>query len=459
MISELNIYKNKKVFFSGIGGVSMSSLALILKDNGFSVCGSDRSESSNTKRLQEAGISVTIGQSADNITSDIGLVVRTAAVSMESDEIKKAIAMDIPVMERCELLGYVMKAYRNRLNICGTHGKTTTTSMVSLILIHAGLKPTVTIGGDFSKIGGNLLIGNNDYFVCEACEYVESFLSFYPSDTVILNIEEDHLDYYKDLEHIKSAFYKFSDKTEKLIVANGDDENVRDVVGRLKNKNVVLFGIENGKYTAKNIKAEKHTTEYDLHCDGVFLGKITLKVPGIHNVLNSLSAAALCLENGVDIASVKSALFDFGGADRRMQYKGEYNGAEIYDDYAHHPTEIETTINSARQKRPKRLVVLFQPHTYTRTVAFEKEFKEVLSKADLVYVADVYAAREKNPGNVTSETLTCGLKNSVYAGQLDNAFEIIKSEIKEGDLFITVGAGDVYKVADRLIEEKRGAMV
>jgi len=459
MVLELEIYKQKKVFFSGIGGVSMSSLALILRDNGFTVCGSDRTESENTKRLRESGIPVVIGQTAENITDDIGLVVRTAAVSMESEEMKTAAEKNIPIMERCTLLGYIMKAYKNRFNISGTHGKTTTTSMVALILIHAGVKPTVTVGGNFSKIGGNLLIGEKDYFVCEACEYVESFLEFFPSDTIILNVEEDHLDYYKDIEHIKSAFYKFGDLTQNIIAINGDDENAVEVAKSLEHKKVVMFGLKNGKYIAKNVKAEKLTTQYDLYCDNVFLAKITLKVPGIHNVLNSLAAATLCLENGIDISYVKSGLFDFCGADRRMQYKGEYNGAYIYDDYAHHPTEIETTIASARQKRPKRIVVLFQPHTYTRTVAFEKEFRDVLKKADVVYVADIYAAREKNPGNVSSESLALGMENALFAGSLENAYEMIEKELKAGDMFITVGAGDVYKVAEKLIEKSCAGVV
>lgn len=435
----------------------MSSLALILKNNGFSVFGSDRVESDNTKKLKAEGIPVIIGQVSENITDNIGLVVRTAAVSEKSDEIQTALKKGIAVMERCTLLGLVMKAYEKRFNISGTHGKTTTTSMVALILMHAGLKPTVTVGGDFREIGGNLLIGEKKYFVCEACEYVESFLEFFPSDTVILNVEEDHLDYYRDIEHIKSAFLKFADKTEKLIVINGDDENASAIMEKIKDKKdkkIVSFGIKNGKYTARNIKPERLMTEYDLYCDNVFLAKITLKVSGMHNVLNSLAASALCLENGIDISSVKSALFDFEGTERRMQYKGEYNGADIYDDYAHHPTEIMTTIASAHQKSPKRLVLLFQPHTYTRTIAFKQEFIKALSNADKVYIADIYAAREKNPGNVSSEGLTEGIKNSVYAGSLDNAYEMIKDELRSGDIFITVGAGDVYKVGERLLAKR-----
>lgn len=451
MVAELEIYKNKKVFFSGIGGVSMSSLALILKDNGFLVCGSDRAENANVKKLKDKGINIIIGQTAENITDDIGLVVRTAAVSTESDEMKKAEALGIPIMERCTLLGYVMKAYKNRFNICGTHGKTTTTSMVALILIQAGLDPTVTVGGDFKKIGGNLRIGSMNYFVCEACEYVESFLEFYPSDTLILNVEEDHLDYYKDINHIKSAFRKFAQKTEHLIVANGDSQNVIDAVKDLPN--VVFFGLENGKYTAKNIKTERLTTQYDLYCDGVFLAHITLKVAGLHNVVDSLGACALCLENGIDISYIKSALFDFGGADRRMEYKGTFMGADIYDDYAHHPTEIETTVKSARQKCPKRIVALFQPHTYTRTKAFKDDFKRVLSLMDKVYIADIYAAREKNPGNISSRDIADGLNNAVYVGSLENALLMIENELKEGDMFITIGAGDVYKVGESLIKK------
>lgn len=274
---------------------------------------------------------------------------------------------------------------------------------------------------------------------------------------MILNVEEDHLDYYRDIEHIKSAFLKFADKTEKLIVINGDDENASAIMEKIKDKKdkkIVSFGIKNGKYTARNIKPERLMTEYDLYCDNVFLAKITLKVSGMHNVLNSLAASALCLENGIDISSVKSALFDFEGTERRMQYKGEYNGADIYDDYAHHPTEIMITIASAHQKSPKRLVLLFQPHTYTRTIAFKQEFIKALSNADKVYIADIYAAREKNPGNVSSEGLTEGIKNSVYAGSLDNAYEMIKDELRSGDIFITVGAGDVYKVGERLLAKR-----
>lgn len=448
---DLNCYKNKKIFFSGIGGVSMSSLAIILKNNGFSVMGSDRAQSSNTDKLLKCGIDVKIGQIAENITNDIGLIVRTAAVSMDNPEILKGVALGIDIMERSTLLGLVMKDYLNRVNVCGTHGKTTTTSMLALAFIYAGLEPTVTVGGDFKKIGGNLKLGKKDYFICEACEYVESFLEFFPSISVFLNIEADHLDYYKDLEHIKSAFKKFADKTQSMIIANGDDKNVCDVMKKLENKKVVFFGLKNGKYIAKNIKYDRHTTQYDLFVDEVFTAKITLKVAGEHNVYNSLSVCAVCMENGIDIENAKSALFDFEGADRRMQFKGNVNGADIYDDYAHHPTEIRTTIQSVKQKHPKRFIALFQPHTYTRTKALKKEFIEVLGDIEKLYIADIYAAREKDPGDISSKDLCENLKNAVYAGSLENAYNEISKELKEGDIFVTIGAGNVYMVGERIV--------
>jgi UDP-N-acetylmuramate--alanine ligase len=445
-LAEINDYKNEKVFFSGIGGVSMSSLALILKNNGFSVYGSDRESSAVTDKLTANGITVFLTQAAENV-SGAGLIVRTAAVSDDNPEIVRARELNIPVMERSVLLGQIMKSYAERVNIAGTHGKTTTTSMAALILMYAGLKPTVTVGGEFDKIGGNLLIGENDWFVCEACEYVESFLDFFPTASIILNIEEDHLDYYRDIGHIKSAFRKFAEKTEKLIVANGDDANVTDVLK--DNEKTVFFGLKNThgiKYTAKNIIYSKSTTEYDLYCDSVFLAKITLKAAGGHNVSNSLGAATLALELGIDISYIKAGLFDFTGAKRRMEYIGETaENIQVYDDYAHHPTEIKTTVAALKQKKPKRVVMLFQPHTYTRTKAFKNEFKEALSLADKVYVADIYAAREKDPGDIHARDLTDGLPNAEYIGELSAAAEKIAKELKAGDIFVTVGAGDVYK--------------
>jgi UDP-N-acetylmuramate--alanine ligase len=452
-LMDIKDFKQKKVFFSGIGGVSMSSLSMILKNNGYNVLGSDRSTSSITDNLTENGIKVIIGQKKENI-SDIGLVVRTAAVSDDNPEILQAKELGIPVMERSTLLGQVMREYKERINIAGTHGKTTTTSMMGLVLIYAGVAPTITVGGDFAKIGGNLLIGKNDYFVCEACEYVESFLEFYPSASIILNVEEDHLDYYRDITHIKSAFEKFISKTEKIVVANGDDQNIVDIVSNVKDKNIVLFGIDNGKYRAKNIEFSKSITNYDLYCYNVFVGKITLKVAGMHNVLNSLAVGALALELGIDISYIKSGLFDFTGAKRRMEYIGEHRGIQIYDDYAHHPTEIKTTILSLRQKTSGRIVALFQPHTYSRTKSLKNEFIDVLKGFDKLFVSDIYAAREKDLGEIHSKDIICKLKNATYIENLDEAPQIIEKELQKGDIFVTIGAGDVFKIGERILNDE-----
>ena len=453
MTDQLDIknFKQKKVFFSGIGGVSMSSLAMILRHNGYQVLGSDRNLSETADKLMKSGIQVIIGQKKENI-SDVGIVVRTAAVADDNPEIIAAKEKKIPVMERSTLLGQVMREYAERINISGTHGKTTTTAMMGIVLIYAGLAPTITVGGEFSKIGGNLLIGENDFFVCEACEYVESFLQFYPTSSIVLNIEADHLDYYRDIEHIKSAFRKFIEKTEKLVVANGDDPNILDVISDTEDQNIVLFGIENGKYRAKNIEYLKSITNYDLYCDNVFLGKITLKVAGKHNVLNSLAVSALSLELGIDISYVKSALFDFTGTKRRMEYLGDYGDIPVYDDYAHHPTEIETTISSLRQKTTGRIVAIFQPHTYSRTKSLKKEFIKTLSKFDKLFILDIYSAREKDLGEIHSKDLLPALNNATYIGSSENAAAVIERELKKGDIFVTVGAGDVNIIGETLVK-------
>ncbi len=448
--------KNNKIFFSGIGGVSMNALALILKDAGYDIYGSDRATSHITDRLIEKGIPVFIGQKAENVEG-MGLVVRTAAVALDAPEIVRAKELSIPVMERCELLGLIMKQYRERINVCGTHGKTTTTSMVALALMTACKEPTVTVGGDFSEIDGNLLLGKRDYFVCEACEYVESFLKFFPSATILLNIEEDHLDYYRDIAHIRSAFQKFVDKTEHIVVANGDDQNVRLL--EFDGCKTVFFGIESGDYRAENISYLEHSTEYDVTYHGEFLAHISLSVCGKHNVLNSLSVVALCRELKIPPEPVVDAMQKFRGAKRRMEYKGDYHKIPVFDDYAHHPTEIETTVSSLRQKNPKRLVMLFQPHTFTRTRALKDEFIRVLKTADVLLISDIYAAREKDPGNIHSRDLTEQIPASVYTPTLSDAVTYLRGILREGDIFVTVGAGDVFKAGESLLNESKGESV
>ncbi len=442
---------NRKVFFSGIGGVSMNALAILLKENGYEVSGSDRSSSVVTDRLTEKGIPVFIGQKAENVTPDLGLVVRTAAVPMDAPEIVRAIELNIPVMERSTLLGLVMKNYMERINVCGTHGKTTTTSMMALALMRAGKEPTVTVGGDFPQIDGNLLLGKKDYFVCEACEYVESFLEFFPSATILLNIEEDHLDYYRDICHIRSAFQKFVDKTEHIVVANADDENVKLL--SFDGCKTVLYGTTDGDYVAKNIVCNPKNTTYDVEYKGEIIAHVELTVAGRHNVSNSLAVFALCRELGVELEPVLEALREFGGAKRRMEYKGSYKGIPVYDDYAHHPTEIETTISSIRQKQPNRMVMLFQPHTYTRTITLKDDFIRVLKGADVLYITDIYAAREKDTGVVHSRDLVEQIPGAVYVPTLSDAVTELRNTLQEGDIFVTVGAGDVYKAGETLLTQ------
>ncbi len=451
MVTMLGNLKSNQIFFSGIGGVSMNALALILKDAGYEVLGSDRSASAITDRLSEKGISVFIGQKAENITPDLGLVVRTAAVPMDAPEIVRATELGIPVMERCTLLGLVMKQYKNRINISGTHGKTTTTSMMALALMKANTQPTVTVGGDFPQIDGNLLLGEQDFFVCEACEYVESFLEFFPSATILLNIEEDHLDYYRDIAHIRSAFQKFVDKTEEIVVANADDENVKKL--DFTNTRAVFFGIKSGDYRAENIRFYSDRTEYDLTFHGETLANVVLTVAGEHNVLNSLSVFALCRELGIPKEPVLEAIREFGGAKRRMEYKGQYKTVPVYDDYAHHPTEIKTTIASLRQKNPKRLVMLFQPHTYTRTKTLKEDFIRVLKDVDSLYLLDIYAAREKDTGEISSRDLAVNIPNCNYTPTMAEALQELRIHLSEGDVFVTVGAGDVFRVGEELIEK------
>lgn len=446
--------KNSSVYFIGIGGVSMSSLAKLLKFDGHKIYGSDMNLSDNVKKLISDGIEVNIGHAKENI-KDFDMVVYTAAISRDNPELMEAERKNILTVERCDLLGEMMKNYRFPVNISGTHGKTTTTSMISSVFLEAMLNPTVSIGGDFDKIGGNLNIGSKDYFICEACEYVESFLKFYPYATVILNIEADHLDYFKDIEHIKQAFLKFANRTKEdgFVILNGEDKECAKIKDKIE-RTVYTFGLSE-KYDcyAKNITFEKGKPSFDVYYKGEYKGNISLSVYGEHNVLNALSVVLCALIFGIDFESIRRGLYDFSGAKRRFEYKGMYKGAYIYDDYAHHPTEIETTINSAHKKEYNNLYIIFQPHTYTRTAALLEDFAKVLSKAENVILADIYAAREKNTIGITSKDLADKIENSVYLGSFDEIKSYIKSKVQPEDLILTVGAGDVVKIGEELISK------
>lgn len=445
--------KGSSVYFIGIGGVSMSSIAKLLKADGHKVKGSDMNASYNVKSLQNEGIEVYIGHKKENI-EDYDLVVYTAAISSDNPELTEAHTRKLLTVERCDLLGEIMRSYKYPVNISGTHGKTTTTSMVSSIFLEAGLSPTVSIGGDFNKIGGNLNIGTKEYFICEACEYVESFLKFYPYFTVILNIEADHLDYFKDIEHIKSAFLKFAEKTDDngAVIINGDDKNCLDIKKHIT-KRVYTFGLgrENDIY-AENISYVNGFPSFDVYYESKLLGNVTLGVLGEHNVMNALSAILCAHLSGISFNKIKEGLKDFEGAKRRFEFKGTFKGAQVYDDYAHHPTEIETTINSAHKKDYDNLYIVFQPHTYTRTIALMDDFAAVLSKAENVIIADIYAAREKNIYDISSKDLADKIPGAKYMGSFEEIEEYLKSVLNENDIILTVGAGDVFKIGENLLD-------
>lgn len=446
------IDKNKYIHMVGIGGVSMSGIAEILLSMGFKISGSDNNASDTTKRLESNGIKICIGQSEKNINDDIALVAYTAAIKQDNPELVEARKRNIPCMERSTLLGELTRIYNNTIAICGTHGKTTTTSMVSLAFMQANMNPTVQVGADLRQLNNtNYRIGGHDYFIIEACEYVRSFLSFSPKSVVLLNIEEDHLDYYKDLEDIKSAFNEFVSYVPKdgVIVYNNDDANCVEVVnGKVANK--ISFGINsNADWMAENIKLENGFYTFDAKSKDAEI-KIHLKVPGYHHIYNALSTIAISHFYGIDLKYIAVALSDFTGAHRRFEYVGTINNAKIYDDYAHHPTEIKATIKAANELKTNKLWVIFQPHTYSRTYTLFDEFANAFSDADKVILTDIYAAREVDTGLVSSKKLSEAINkvsnNCIYIPTFDEIKDFLKENVKENDLVLTVGAGNITKL-------------
>ena len=439
----------------GIGGISMSALAHMLKFFGYRVSGSDRTETRITESLKAAGIEVCIGHSADAVC-DPDLVCFTAAIPKDNPELVKARSLGIPVMERAELLGELMKFYKYPVAIAGTHGKTTTTSMLSLVLLEANLDPTILVGGELSQIGGNYKIGAKDYLVFEACEYVESFLHFNPYISVITNVEEDHLDYFSGISHIISAFERFArlNSPDGCIIVCSDDKNAMTVVQNIK-KNVVKYGLisRNNDFFAENAHFNASgKTEVDVFEHGEFAIKLELSVHGDHNVRNALGAYAAARTMGIDAEVAKRGLEAFGGTKRRFETLGEAHGFTVIDDYAHHPTEIKSTLETAKSIANGNVWCIFQPHTYSRTKAFLGEFAEALAIADHTIVADVYPAREKYDGTVHSCDLATLIPNSVYINDLNAIAKYVAKNAKPGDMVITMGAGDVFKVGYELVK-------
>ena len=446
------------IHFIGIGGISMSGLAEVLLSAGFTVSGSDRARSALTETLEAKGATIFYRQVADNLSDDIDLVVYTAAIREDNPEFAAVTKAGYPTLTRAQLLGQIMRNYKNAVAVSGTHGKTTTTSMISEILLKGNIDPTLSVGGILQSIGGNIRIGKSDCFVTEACEYTNSFLSFFPKIGIILNVEEDHLDFFKDIHEIRDSFHRFAAliPTDGTLIINGDIEGIERITSDL-GCGIITFGkdVSYDYYYSDLTYDEKGNGSFLLHSKGQEAQKITLSVPGEHNVLNALSSIALADLLDVSREITADALLSFQGTKRRFEYKGTLGGVTIIDDYAHHPTEIKATLTAAQNYPHNTLWCVFQPHTYTRTKAFMDEFAASLALADKVVLADIYAARETDTLGISSRTLQEKIlslgKECYYFPSFDEIENFLLEKCINGDLLITMGAGDVVKIGENLL--------
>lgn len=455
---EINFANPISIHFVGIGGVSMSGLAELLWDAGFRVSGSDWSHSVRTDHLESKGITVFYGQREENITRETDCVVFTSAVHPDNPEYIAAHKLQIPCLTRGELMGQVMRNYETPIGVSGTHGKTTTTSMISEILLHANFDPTLFIGGNLKTIDGCLRIGRSGYFVTEACEYTNSFLSFSPKIGIILNIEEDHLDFFQDLADIRRSFRKFAQllPADGCLIINGQIENLSELTEGLS-CHVITFGSDAGSdyYFDHLTYDEMGHPSFTLHGSNLPERRISLKVPGEHNVYDAMAAATLADLLSIDSNVTVTALHNFTGTDRRFEYKGTIGGVTVIDDYSHHPTEITAALTAAAKYPHKTLWCVFQPHTYSRTKAFLKEFARALTLADKIVLADIYAARETDSLGISSQTLQDEIRSLGHECEYFSTFDEIENFLLEncinGDMLITMGAGDVVKIGEKLL--------
>lgn len=439
----------KHIHLIGIGGVSMRPLGLVLRGMGMTVTGSDMNSSVSTDELIEKGIEVHIGHNAKNIEG-ADCIIRTAAAHNDNPEIAAARAMGIPVFERAQAWGLIMREYKNAICVSGTHGKTTTTSMITHVFMQAQRDPTVMLGGYLPLLEAGHRVGNGDTIIMESCEYCDSFLNFYPTVAIINNIEADHLDYFKDLAAVQRSFRKFAGLVPRTgyVIANGDDENT---VTALADLNYITFGIDpKNDIHPKNLSEDFRS--FDIVCRGKRYCHVELSVYGRHNVYNALAAAAAAYVMGVEGEAVSAGLASFTGAGRRMEFKGKYNGAAVYDDYAHHPGELHALIDSVRTMGYQRIIVAFQPHTYTRTKALFDDFVRELRRVDVAVLAEIYAARESNKLGISSLDLAKQVEGSVFFETLPEVAAYLRSIAQEGDIILTVGAGDIYKAGEMLLK-------
>ncbi len=445
------------VHFIGIGGISMSGLASVLVKEGFTVTGSDAKKSRMTEALEAKGIRIDYPQKAENIRPEADVIVYTAAIHPDNPEFSEAVRLRKPMLTRAQLLGQIMANYDNSIAISGTHGKTTTTSMLSCIQLQAAMDPTISVGGILKEIGGNIRVGDSDNFITEACEYTNSFLSLYPKIGLILNIDADHLDFFKDLDDIRHSFHRFARNIKQggTLVISGAIPNLAEITEGIS-AGVVTYGTEGSDYYPVNITYdERGIGSFDVSHHGKILGHFCLEIPGEHNIQNATAAIAVSDLLGISMEDVREGLLSFGGADRRFQIKGEWKHATIIDDYAHHPTEIRATLKAAENYPHRKIWCVFQPHTYTRTKALMNDFADALSMADTVVLADIFAAREKDNLGISSDTLRQNIANlgtdAYYFPSFHQIEDFLAESVQPGDLVITMGAGDVVKVGEELL--------
>ena len=455
----INLSDYKKIHCIGIGGIGLSAIADILIERGYEVSGSDMKSGAMTEKLASRGAKICIGHRAENV-EDVDLVVYTVAISDENPEFKRAKELGIPTMTRAQMLGAIMGEYDYSIAISGTHGKTTTTSMVSLILRNAKKDPTIAVGGNLPEIGGNVAVGTSPYFVTEACEYRDSFLSLKPTIEIILNIDSDHLDYFKDIDHIARSFNEFAALVPEdgYIIAYDANPFVNSVVKELPN--VVTFGFAEGcTYAGSNIEFVGGMPKFTISHEGKKLADVQLSVPGEHNILNSMAAFACCHMLGVEVDTIVETLEEYHGTARRFDIQGKTkDGRLVVDDYAHHPTEIKATLNAAKNVPHKDTWCLFQPHTYTRTLALFDEFADSFEDADVVALAEIYAAREKNTYNISSKDLMREIKKHhpektvYYFDDMEKLAAFVYDNSLPEDIILTMGAGDIYKAGEMILK-------
>lgn len=444
----------KKVHFVGIGGSGMCPIAEILIHRGYEVSGSDTTESDTLARIRGYGIPVFMGQRAENI-KDAELVVYTAAVKQDNPELVAAREKGIPTIERSVMLGLVTRRFPNAIGVSGTHGKTTTTAMITQILLEAGLDPSAIIGGKLPLIGGNGRVGKSDTIVCEACEFVDTFLQLHPHIAVVLNIDNDHLDYFGTVENTIRSFHQFCLQTSGYIIVNGDDANAMKAVKGITNAQIITYGFQpQNDYSAADIQATRRAREeFTIVKHGKKVTDITLSIPGKHNIYNALAAFAVADLLGVSTESAAKSLHAFAGVHRRFELLGEFGGITVADDFAHHPTEVTATLTAAKQMGFSRVWAVFQPHTYSRTYLLFNDFVKALKIADRVVLSEILAVRETNTYNIYAKDLAEKIPGSVWFKTFEEIADYMVQNAKDGDLILTIGGGDIYKCANRIVEK------